>query len=188
MAKTKAKPTKVVPSALEAHAQASVSKQTRQHGEYSYETFTDRPDGKGMEENGRMRRVSPVRALEGLFVHHPKASEPYLNAIHNISAWDYHGLLNSAKGGMSHELREAVDSSGNPEMRTLNHIEAVDKLSRLHLRMPMDFRSMLDLIYISRPDSSMHDIWPNRQLRNMSRTIIRDTLDWLAVEFGHKSR
>lgn len=173
--------------ALEAHAQATVSKYARQHAAYAYEKFADRPDGEKAHDNGRMKVLSPIRCLDGLCVKNPKAKKPYLDVAQMMAAWDYHGLLDAAKGGISHELREQVDSSPDHGKRAENLIASQQSLALLKARMPAHISVMANLIFIKSPDKSLTEIWPNRTLRGMNKEIIADLLNFLAYEFGYKT-
>jgi hypothetical protein len=174
-------------TATEIEAEATLNPFTRQHTNYERVTFSERDMDGGLMEGTHMMRLAPVRALEGLAVTHPKRDRPFLCSSQVMAANKYHDLLEAAHGRMNHEINAKVDKSGNPDGRTLTHLEANDRLSRVHRRMAIDHRAVLDLIYIQRPKSTMANIWPNRTLRNRSREIIGDALAWLAVEFGYTS-
>lgn len=171
-------------TATEREAESSLSPHARQHAEYVRTVHGVHDAEGGVMDGHHMRKIAPVRPLEGWARKNPKAKEPYLDAIHILAANKYHDLIEAAHGRMNHEIKEQVDSSPNPEGRTLGFIEANDILTRIHVRMPMDFKSMADLIFVKFPDKSAAQIWPNRTLRNISREIAKDMLIWLAAEFG----
>ena len=185
--KRKSRPTKPPVSATQIAAEQSVTPEARQHAAYVSEVATERDVEGGMMDTTRMRRLAPVRPLEGMAEKHPKADSPFLEAVHIIAANKYHDMLEAARGRMNHELTETVDSSRNPEGRTLGYLEAIDSLARIRLRMPIDYASVLNLCFVLHPDKTMAEICPNRTLRNINRQIMKEALQWLAVEFGYSS-
>lgn len=175
-------------TASEVAAEETVSAFIRQHGSFARIAFSERDADGGLMEGSRMRRLAPARALEGLAAKHPKTEKPFLSEHHIMAANRYHDMLEAAHGRMNHELGETVDSSPNPGGRTLAHLAANDAIARLHGRMGNDHRSVLDVIFEKRNESTMAEIWPIRSIRNGKREVIRDALAWLSVEFGYRSR
>lgn len=175
-------------TATEIAAEATVNAFARQHGEYARVAFTERDKEGGMIEGTRMRRIAPVRALEGLAVKHPKSDKPFLTEVHMMAAKKYDAMILAAQGHCDHEIKEWVDRSPSPGSRTLYHIMANDQLARLHLRMPVDHRMALACVFISSRDKTLAQVWPLRSIRDIQRKTIKDGLDWLAAEFGFRSR
>lgn len=54
--------------------------------------------------------------------------------------------------------------------------------------MSIEHRGVLGVVFITDRDKTLNKIWPLRSIRDVRRDAIKDGLDWLAVEFGFKSR
>jgi len=170
-------------SATERAAEATVSPWLRRHGKFVRERFTDRDTEDGLQDNARMRRASPIKVLERMATTRGRETTPYLDQYQMEAANRLHCLIDAAKGGMNHEIKERVQTSG-----TASHVEtktiAVMNLEAVYSELPDGVAKLLRQVFGPWADHPLTLFFPNQRHRQKVKYNIRYALDELARYFG----
>ena len=186
MKKSKQRKTRRRLTATQINAEATVSPWLRRHGTFEREAFTDRDNEEGLQDNSRMRRVSPVKVLERMATTRGREPKPFLDRYHMEAANRLHGLIEASQGGMSHEILERVQSSRGDGYVEKKAIAAIE-LEAVYKGLPPDATIYLRKVFGPWADFPLSAWFPDkgkRRQRAKEKENIRLALEELARYFG----